>query len=143
PEKILAQNDITMIAAILRDADEGTESAAPWARRIRDRRHHRMVHDTGEDASAMDLRNSNKVYELLQSKFNGIDFYWDKPNRPVAIHKLLIPEDAEEKGKVVLRLIGPRGEIDYVGDRSHILRRVPRQFQVARIFCDLGGEQEA
>jgi HD superfamily phosphohydrolase len=125
PEKILAHNDITMMATMLRDAEEGTDTAAPWAQRIRDRRHHRVIHETGEDANAMDLRNSNKVYEKLQVKFPDLEFYWDKPARPVSIHKLLVPEDTEETGKVIVPLIGPRGEISYVGERSHILRRVP------------------
>jgi hypothetical protein len=43
---------------------------------------------------------------------------------------------------VALPLIEPSGEISYLGRRSHILRRVPRRFQVARIFADIGRDKQ-
>lgn len=142
PQKILSHNDFTMLSLIMKDADEGTKECADWARRIRDRRHHREVHDTGEDANAMDLRRSNEVFEKLKLKFHNLNFFWDKPVRPVSIHKLLTPEDMDDTGLVRFPLTGPAGVISYVGERSHILRRVPRRFQVARIFCDIDRSQE-
>src|SRR5262249_53922190 len=50
PAKILGHNDLTMITAISHDADRTGEPYQPWAQRIRDRRHHRFVYESDEDA---------------------------------------------------------------------------------------------
>ncbi|MCI0379575.1 MAG: hypothetical protein L0215_18355, partial [Gemmataceae bacterium] len=47
------------------------------------------------------------------------------------------PDDAEETGLVALPLIEKDGVAHYLGEKSHILRRVPRRFQVDRIFADI------
>ncbi len=141
PEKILAQTDIRAMAAILHDAEMGIGGPAKWAVRIRDRNHHRVVHETGEDANAMDLAHSKKLLEKLRAEFPKIEFV---PDEAAAwIHKLLLPEDAEGAGWIALALIEKNGEARYLGSRSHILRRVPRRFQVARIFADIGRDDEA
>ena len=140
PMKILSQTDIQATATLLQDADVGHGGAAKWAVRIRDRNHHRIVHETGEDANAMDLAHSKKLLEKLREKFPKIDFIHDEA--AAWIHKLLLPEDTESTGWVSLSLIESNGEARYLGSRSHILRRVPRRFQVARIFADLGRGQE-
>jgi len=140
PDKVLAHNDITMMAILIKDAEDGTTECAGWARRICDRNHHRLIHETGEDANAMDLRHSGEVYGKLRTKFQELDFYWDKAS--ASIHKLLVPEDDNEEGLVILPLIGSSGEIGYVGERSHILRRIRHRFHVARVFCALDRNQE-
>src|SRR5439155_6047003 len=68
-EKILNQTDIEAMAAILRDANAGQGEHGKWAARIRDRSHHRIVHETGEDANAMDLAHSKRLLEKLQKEF--------------------------------------------------------------------------
>jgi len=136
PQKILALTDIPAIAMILRDAEGGQGEQAKWAARIRDRNHHRVVHQTGEDANAMDLRHSGTVLQRLKGQFPDIEFIPDRASS--SIHKLLLPEDQEqEAGLVALPLIESSGEANYLGERSHILKRVPRRFQVARIFADI------
>jgi hypothetical protein len=129
------------MATILRDADTGNGPQAKWAIRIRDRNHHRVVHETGEDANAMELKYSGKLLEMLKAEFPNIDFIPDRASS--SIHKLLLPEDdTEEAGLVALPLIESNGEVHYLGERSHILRRVPRRFQVARIFADVPRDNE-
>jgi hypothetical protein len=140
PEKILDQTDIQAMAMILQDADKGVGGQGKWAIRIRDRKHHRFVHETGEDAKALDLKNSERLFEKLKGKYPDLDFIFDvaKPT----IHKLLLPDDTEVGEFVALPLIEPSGETSYLGHRSHILRNVPRRFQVARIFADIGRDKE-
>ncbi len=135
-KKILDQTDIQAMATILHDAETGKGEQAKWAVRIRDRNHHRVVHETGEDANAMDLRHSGRLLENLRENFPMVDFVPDVAS--ATIHKLLLPEDTEATGLVALPLIEPSGESHYLGARSHILRRTPRRFQVARIFADIG-----
>jgi hypothetical protein len=88
-QKILAQTDIQAMATILRDADAGNGEHAVWAARIRDREHHRVVHETGEDANAMDLTHSDKVLVKLRQQFPKIEFISDVAS--ASIHKLLYP----------------------------------------------------
>jgi hypothetical protein len=136
PEKVLSSNDVTALADIFRDADTGEGPVRQWAQRIQDRRHHRLVHETGEDANAMDLRYSAQLLEDLRHRFPDRDFIHDLA--APTIHKLLLPDDQSEQGLILLPLVDAEGRREgYVGERSHILRRVPRKFQVARIFCDL------
>jgi hypothetical protein len=136
----LAQTDIRAMATILQDAESGSEAVKKWAVRIRDRHHHRVVHETGEDANAMDLAHSKRLLENLREEFPEIEFV---PDEAAAwIHKLLLPEDTESAGWVALSLIEKNSEARYLGSRSHILRRVPRRFQVARIFADVDRDNE-
>ncbi len=140
PEKILNQTDVVAMASILHDAQAGTGKHAAWAARIRDRNHHRVVHETGEDANAMDLTHSNKLLTMLPAKYPKVEFVPDEAG--AWIHKLLLPEDTEPADWAALSLIERNGEARYLGSRSHILRRIPRRFQVARIFAGLGRGQE-
>jgi hypothetical protein len=111
------------------------------ALRIRDRNHHRKVHETGEDANAMDLAHSKRLLAKLREEFPNIEFV---PDEAAAwIHQLLLPEDTEGAGWVALSLVENNGEARYLGSRSHILRRIPRRFQVARIFADIGRDDDA
>jgi hypothetical protein len=129
------------MAMILHDAETGQGEHAKWAARIRDRNHHRVVHETGEDANVMDLRHSGTLLEQLKGQYPSIEFIPDRASS--AIHKLLLPEDQEEAGLVALPLIESSGEARYLGERSHILKRVPRRFQVARIFADISRDNNA
>lgn len=140
PEKILKHNDVTMMATILGDADGPETAWRPWAQRIRDRRHHREVFTTGEAADAMDLRRAREVFRDLQQERTDLDFRWDLAD--VSIHKLLVPGDKDESNLVRFPLVGPGSSGSFVGEKSHILQRVPRAFQVARIFCDLSRDQK-
>jgi HD superfamily phosphohydrolase len=140
PRKILDQTDIQAMAMILDDAETGNGPEANWAVRIRDRNHHRVVHETGEDAGAMDLKHSGRLLEKLREKFPKVDFVFDVAK--ASIHKLLQPEDPEATELVALPVIEPSGESHYLGARSHILRRMPKHFQVARVFADIGRDNE-
>ncbi len=139
PKKILDQTDILAMATILRDTETGG-TGAKWAMRIRDRNHHRVVHQTGEDANAMDLKHSGRLMDRLREEFPTTDFIFDVAS--ASIHKLLLPDDAEATGLIALPLIEPSGQSHYLGARSHILRRTPRRFQVARIFADVDRSNE-
>jgi HD superfamily phosphohydrolase len=141
PERILTQTDIRAMATILQDAEKNEGERLGWAMRIRDRVHHRVVHETGEDANAMDLKHSEKLLEKLRGKYPTIEFIPDVA--AASIHSLLLPEDTDSTGLVALPLVEPSGEVRYLGARSHILRRIPRRFQVARIFADIGRDQLA
>ena len=142
PEKVLAENDVTMMTALFRDAASAGDPGQTWAARIVLRTHHREVFHTGEGADAMDLRHAKATAQKLRERFPDHEFLVDLPPKPVSIHKLLIPGDRDEDGRTLFPLVGPRGPKGFVGERSCILRNIPREFQVCRIFCDLARAQK-
>ncbi len=138
-QKVLEHNDVTMLAAIMRDADRLGAPSQPWAKRIRDRVHHRIVFESDEDTGATQVKRMKLAFERIQSENKGIDFRWDQAE--VSIHKLLLPDDKDEKDFVQFYVIDRDGREDLIGERSPILRKIPRWFQVCRIFADLGRDQ--
>jgi HD superfamily phosphohydrolase len=139
PEKVLGHNDMTMITEIIRDADRTGEPFQPWAQRIRDRRHHPLVYESDEDAGAMVLQKVGSAFTKIQAEYPDLDFRFDVAN--VAIHKLL-PGDMEPQGHVQFCMIDTDGTAEPLSQRSPILRQIPRQFRVARLFADLSRDQK-
>lgn len=140
PEKLLGHNDMTMMSEILQDAKKTGEPFQPWAQRIRDRRHHRLIYESDEDAGAAEIKKVKGILGKIKSDYPGMDFQWDLAD--VSIHKLLLPEDKEDKAYVPFSMIDADGTADLLGSRSPILRKIPRWFQVARIFADLEKAQK-
>jgi len=83
------------------------------------------------------LRASRELAEKMRTEFQNVDFYWDKAE--AKIHTLLLPNDPDEAGWVQLRVIDKAGESKLLGEQSHILQYVPRDFQRGRIFADFDG----
>jgi hypothetical protein len=103
PEKVLSQNDITMTAMILSDAEGADGERQKWAKRVADRTHHRTVHDTGVSADADGIRRSQHLLGLLQAQYAGVEFLSDIAEG--SIHKLFKRGDAKDTGLVRLALI--------------------------------------
>jgi hypothetical protein len=139
PDKVLANNDVTMMARILEDASSATGERKEWARRIRERDHHRTVYETGADASWKELRDAKELLGSLEAKFPGVQFILDTATGKV--HGFLRPEDRDTKDYTDLSVIGFRGRGRPVGEASQILRHVPREFQCVRIFASVTREQ--
>ncbi len=140
-EKVLRHNDFTKMTEIIRDADHKGEAYQLWAERIRERRHHRLVYESDEDAGAAEIKKVKGVFDWIKGQYPEIDFRWDLAD--VSIHKLLLPEDKEDRGYVPFSMIDTDGTADLLGRRSQILKKIPRWFQVARIFADLDRNQKS
>lgn len=140
PEKILRHNDLMAMAAIMQDADREGEPFQPWAKRIRDRIHHRQAFESDEDAGASKIKRIRGVFEKIKTEYKDIDLRWDLAE--VNIHKLLLPDDKEDRGFVQFCVIDTDGRAGLLGERSPILRKIPRWFQVARIFADVGADRD-
>jgi HD superfamily phosphohydrolase len=140
PEKVLAHNDMTMMATIIGDADKVGESYQPWAERIRDRRHHRLVFESDEDVGTAELTKIRTAFGKIERDYPSIDFRWDIAD--VKTHKLLLPREKGEKDAVVFYVIDAGGGESLLSERSPIIQKIPRWFQVVRIFADLGRDQK-
>lgn len=139
PEKVIAENDITMIGRIMGDARDAEDDRTKWAKRLCDRNHHRQVHETGVDASAEDVRRSQEIMAKARSKYSGLEFLGDVANG--RIHKLLTREDESDEGLIKMPLVGENKKPRHVGYESQVLSRIPREFQCSRIFADVSREQ--
>jgi uncharacterized protein len=140
PDQVIAHNDVTMMARIFQDAVEGEGERQKWARRITERNHHCVVHETGVDADAMGSRRSRDVLSALQQRYPDCEFLMDKAS--ATIHKLLVPGDYDDDELVALYLVGRDGLTRLVGEESQILRYIPRRFQCVRIFADVPRQKE-
>lgn len=135
PEQVVAETDVTMMNRITQDAQVGEGDRGKWAKRILRRDHHRVVHETGVDANAIDLRRSKEVLSALAQKFAEQEFLHDVSKGK--IHMLVTEEDKSDEGLVNLPLIGKDKPDGYIGYESQVLRKIPREFQCARIFSNL------
>ena len=80
PEKALGHNDMTMITEIIRDADRSGAPFQPWAERIRNRRHHRLVYESDEDTGAIFLQKVGVAFQKIKTEYPEIDFQLDVAN---------------------------------------------------------------
>ncbi len=131
---IMNNDDVTMFAEIKKDA-KGKSPASKWAKRIVNRDHHREIHATGETTNAQDKKTSQTVFSEMQKKFSDIDFVADNTGT-VKIHKFLLPTDMEDQDWIQLQIVD-KGKKSTIGEQSHVLKNVPRFFQIARIFADV------
>jgi len=137
-QNVLEHDDVTTMAMIKRDAQSNGTDASKWAKRIVTRQHHREVFSTGETGSATNIRHSASTADDLRDKHNEIEFVWDCQDKPVSIHKFLLPDDMSEEGNVRLSIFERnKATSRTLGEQSHILKSVPKQFKIARIFADV------
>ena len=133
-EAILNNNDFTMIQRIIKDAATGEGERKKWASRIFERRHHRVVFDTGENADARIIRNAKVRFAELKSSFKDVELLFDEAEG--SIHKLFIPGDMDDKG-LDLYLTKSGHKPKSIVSESQILGKIPRKFLCGRIFADV------
>lgn len=106
-EMILTHTDVTAMAEIIRDADRPDLPQHTWAKRIRDRVHHREVFATDEDVGAVELARLQKTFARLQAEYPDIDFRLDVAD--VTTHKLLLTADQERANRVEFYVLDKDG----------------------------------
>src|SRR5262249_942205 len=104
------------------------------------RRHHRLVYESDEDTGAILLQKVGVALQRIKAEYPDLDFQFDVAN--VSTHKLLLPDDMEPTGHVQFSVIDADGSAEPIAQRSPILRQIPRQFRVARIFAALRRDQK-
>lgn len=135
-EVILRNNDLTMMTRILADAGNPDSGARYiWANRIAERRHHRLVHDTGLNANALAIKHSDSLLQWMNSRYGDREYIRDVAT--ANIHKLLTREDQTDDGLVRMSVVITKSHAIEVGFESQVLSKIPRNFQCARIFADV------
>ncbi len=130
---VLKDDDLTMLVKMQEDA-AGEGPKAEYARRIIERRHHKVVYNTGDTADFHVLTKVKRIYKKVREEFPKVDFYLDVAEG--SIHKLTIPGQHEE-GKVEdFFVVEKWGHKSLLTHDSEILKRMPKSFRVVRIYAD-------
>jgi HD superfamily phosphohydrolase len=126
-------DDVSVMMEIRRDAVvDGPRQ--PWARRITERQHHRVVHETGDNADHAHLQRSKRILKQLQESYGTVDFYLD--DSPVSIYKLSIPGEQEAPQVQHLYIKERNGNLARLAEESAIISKIPKRVRTVRIFAD-------
>jgi len=140
PEKVIAQNDVTMLARMIQEAQTNSSERSIWAKRIINRDHHRLIYDSGFNATVKDIKKSNNMFGDLQRRYPDRQFIITVPSP--RIHSLLTPNSEENEKLVDLQLIDRDGKGQSLGFESRILGKVPETFRCALIFVNVGEDEQ-
>lgn len=130
---VLKHDDTSAMTDIRRDAQVAGPAQA-WARRIVERRHHRVVHETGDNADQAALRLAKRILKELSAEFPEVDFYLDDSKVP--IYKLWIPGEQEGEQVQNLYIRERNGNNKLLTRDSIIIGKIPKQVRTVRIFAD-------
>jgi uncharacterized protein len=137
-EDVLEHDDLSVTVEIRRDA-RSDGAKRQWAERIVQRKHHRVVHQTGDSADRQDLQRAKHMLTDLRTRFDMCDFYLD--NSPLTIYKLWVPGDQEEPQVEDLYIREANGNLKLLTRDSAIISKIPKRVRAVRIFAD--GEPSA
>lgn len=108
------------------------------ARRILERRHHRLVHDSGDAADASHLKKAKLILRDLEQRFPQAEFILD--DCPLTIHKLWTPGDQSQPVEDLY--IVDQGTRRRLTEFSAVISAIPKQVRTVRIFADAQSESE-
>jgi HD superfamily phosphohydrolase len=137
-DDVLRHDDMSVMMEIRKDACvEGPRQV--WARRIVDRRHHRVVHETGDNADQGKLQRARWILGKIQTSFGSVDFHID--DKPVSIYKLSIPGQQDPAKVEDLYIRERNGNLSQLSHESAIISKIPKDVRTVRIFADADGEE--
>jgi len=125
-------DDQDVHAALRRDSEKGSKRRKTLASRILNRKHHRVVFETGDCAEAADKRDIGILKERLEQRFANSEFVLDTDAKGT-IHKFHVAGDEElgEEFKVLSRY-GARP----LTKESTVIAKLPRKFAVYRVYSE-------
>jgi HD superfamily phosphohydrolase len=134
---VLDQDDVTVMNDIIHDANEqgGSAERHKYAIYIRERKHHRVVYETSNNADARDMRIAVEIEKRLRQKYEGVDFILDRDARS-AVHKFYVKGDEKIGDEFpIYDTISKR--FSRISEESSIFEKIPRSFHVIRIYADV------
>ncbi len=132
-DDVTRHDDVSIMMEIRHDAVlEGPRQI--WAKRITERNHHRVVHETGDNADHTQLQRSKRLLRQLQERYETVDFFLD--DSPVSIYKLSIPGEQEAPQVQHLYIRERNGNLTLLAHESAIISKIPKRVRTVRIFAD-------
>lgn len=135
PQKVLDWTDVRAMNELFLASKDRDRPGHVWANRIIDRRHHREVFKLDENAGVPVIKRTLGVLKSIQAEFSDVDFIADLDKKLVSIHKLAKEDDADDSG-IDFAMLEGENKVS-IGDRSHVLKTLPRTFCVGYIFADV------
>lgn len=130
-------DDVTVMSQIYEDANLGDNNSdrCKLAKRILERKHHRVVYEDGNHADAKDRKIAVKVDGELRKKYSDVDFILDV-NASGNVHKFYVKGD-EKEGEEFSVYDAVGGRYHVLSEQSRIFERIPKCFNVVRIYADV------
>jgi uncharacterized protein len=132
-DDVLDVDDFKVLVEISKDA-ETSNSRSGWAKRITYRKHHKVVHETGDNADLIQLKKEKRILQALRRKFRSTDFYLD--DNAKSIHKLTVHGHQGESRVEDFFVIEKDGTPRLITEQSAVLEKVPAGFRSVRIYAD-------
>lgn len=131
-DDVLRYDDIKVLAEISKDA-ETKSPRTKWAQRITNRKHHKVVYETGDNADLIQLKKAKRIFDAVRKEFKPVDFYLDDNlNR---IHKLTV-HGQQDEARVDFFLVEKDGTPRLITEQSAVLEKIPAAFRSVRIYAD-------
>jgi HD superfamily phosphohydrolase len=136
-DDVLRFDDIKVLAEIFKDA-KTKNPRSKWAQRITDRKHHKVVYETGDNADLIQLKKVKRILGTVRRKFKSTDFYLD--DKANSIHKLTV-HGQQDDSRVDFFLIEKDGTPRLITEQSAVLEKIPAAFRSVRIYADAPPER--
>jgi HD superfamily phosphohydrolase len=134
-DDVLAYTDVNLIAEMEKDA---IKSKSPeqrgLAKRVIERKHHRAVYETGDNADAWKLRQANRILNTLKNDFRDIDFILDDAKG--SIHRVIYRGQQDDTKVEDFYVVEKYGNPRLITEQSGILEKIPTDFRNVRIYAD-------
>lgn len=131
-DDVLRFDDLQVLVEIAEDA-KGKNERTPVARRIVERKHHKIVYETSDSADTVELNLVKRILRGLESQFRKTDFYLD--DNAKGIHKLTT-RGQQDGSTVDFFIVQKDGSLRLITDASAILEKIPTKFRTVRIYAD-------
>lgn len=140
---VLELNDVVMMSQMFEDAKSAPAGARKeFSTRIVQRRHPKVIYETGDDADIKSLREVRRLAQALKDKYTDVYMVVDDMGgKPITIHKIYVDGDQSNEA-VELVVFGKDGTEKQVGEESRILSRIPKSFMSFRIFADAESDDQ-
>lgn len=134
--EVAKHDDVTMMSQIYEDASSGDDGSErrKLARRILERKHHRVVYEDGNHADAKDKKIAVRIHKELRDRYPEVDFILDI-NASGSVHKFYVKGD-EKEGEEFSIYDAVAGRYHLLSEQSRIFEKVPKWFNVVRIYAD-------
>jgi uncharacterized protein len=134
---VLNHDDLTVMSDIILDArgHSGDGDRQNYARRIVERKHHHVVHETSDQADARHRREAIAIEKRLRERHPKINFILDLKAEG-KIHSFFVRGE-EEYGDEFPIHNTVSGQYSRLSEESSIFEKMPKSFHVIRIYADV------
>ncbi|HHV99136.1 MAG TPA: HD domain-containing protein [Clostridiaceae bacterium] len=125
-------DDISLINELRKSSQDTNDAYFSYAYRICNRRHHSMIYETSEFTDGIDRRKAEGIFKRMSNIYSD-DYDLVIDHGKGSIHKFFV-EGKDDAGEEFYVIRNNRECL--LTKESHIVREMPKQFYVVRIYID-------